>query len=185
MQIWVVGRVPDKIAPKKTIVFGSGSGTNGPFYSRTTDHLPKICMCFFGQRCKKCVSISNVTSSLRQSWNSIQAARTIFYGWRIPTGVFLPCRREKIKNKNSWPADVGRKKNKRDKLTDSPITFTENDHFSGEIESGFQHVGGNKSWNGYFFFLSDTIPAHRRARHPQNIVQAASWPNLQNTQHKK
>ncbi len=30
------------------------------------------------------------------------------------------------------------RKNKRDKLTDSP----ENDHFSGEIESGFQHVGG-------------------------------------------
>ena len=33
------------------------------------------------------------------------------------------------------------RKNKRDKLTDSPIIFHENDHFSGEIESGFQHVG--------------------------------------------
>ncbi len=39
-------------------------------------------------------------------------------------------------------------KNKRDKLTDSPIIFTENDNFSGEIESGFQHVGGKKNWNG-------------------------------------
>ncbi len=28
------------------------------------------------------------------------------------------------------------RKSKRDKLTDSPIIFTENDHFSGEIESG-------------------------------------------------
>ncbi len=34
------------------------------------------------------------------------------------------------------------RKNKRGKLTDLPIIFTENDHFSGEIESGFQHVGG-------------------------------------------
>ena len=34
------------------------------------------------------------------------------------------------------------RKNKRDKMTDSPIIFTENGHFSGEIESGFQHVGG-------------------------------------------
>ena len=34
------------------------------------------------------------------------------------------------------------RKNKRDKFTDSPIIFTENDHFWGEIESGFQHVRG-------------------------------------------
>ena len=32
------------------------------------------------------------------------------------------------------------RKNKRDKLTDSPIIFTENDHFPVDIESGFQHV---------------------------------------------
>ncbi len=60
------------------------------------------------------------------------------------------------------------RKNKRDKLTDSPIIFTENDHFSGEIESGFQHVGGKnikKAEMATFFFLTDPIPAHRRARH--------------------
>ncbi len=34
------------------------------------------------------------------------------------------------------------RKNKRDKLTKSPIIFTENDHFCLEIESGFQHVAG-------------------------------------------
>ena len=34
------------------------------------------------------------------------------------------------------------RKNKSDKLTDSPIIFTENYHFFGEIESAFQHVGG-------------------------------------------
>ncbi len=34
------------------------------------------------------------------------------------------------------------RKNKRDKSTDSPFIFTENCHFTGEIESGFQHVGG-------------------------------------------
>ena len=47
------------------------------------------------------------------------------------------------------------RKNKRDKLTDSPIIFTENDHFSGEIESGFQHVGGNnkKKLKWPLFFL--------------------------------
>ncbi len=63
----------------------------------------------------------------------------------------------------------GGRKNKRDKLTDSPIIFTENDHFWGEIESGFQHVGGKnkkKAEMATFFFLSDTILAHRRARHP-------------------
>ena len=36
------------------------------------------------------------------------------------------------------------RKNKRDKLTHSPIIITENDHFSREIESGFQHVEGKK-----------------------------------------
>ncbi len=44
-------------------------------------------------------------------------------------------------------------KNKWDKLTDSPIIFTENDHFSGEIESGFQHVGGKKRLKWLLFFL--------------------------------
>ncbi len=40
----------------------------------------------------------------------------------------------------------GERKHKRYKLTDSPIIFTENDHFGGgEIESGFQHVGGKKT----------------------------------------
>ncbi len=34
------------------------------------------------------------------------------------------------------------RKNKRDKFTDTPIIFTENDHFSGEIKLGFQHVEG-------------------------------------------
>ena len=34
------------------------------------------------------------------------------------------------------------RKNKRDKLTDPPIIFIENDHFSGEIKSGSRHVGG-------------------------------------------
>ena len=36
------------------------------------------------------------------------------------------------------------RKNKRDKFTDSPIIFTENDLFRVEIESGFQHVGRKK-----------------------------------------
>ena len=47
------------------------------------------------------------------------------------------------------------RKNKRDKLTDSPIIFIENDHFSGEIESGFQHVGGKnkKKLKWLLFFL--------------------------------
>ena len=33
--------------------------------------------------------------------------------------------------------------------------------------NSFQHVGGKikKCWGGYFFFPSDTISAHRRARH--------------------
>ena len=45
-------------------------------------------------------------------------------------GYFFHVGGEKIKIKNSWPADVGgRKKNKRDKLTGSPIIFTENDNF--------------------------------------------------------
>ncbi len=40
------------------------------------------------------------------------------------------------------------------KLTDSPIFFTENDHFWGEIESRFQHVGGkNKKADVATFFL--------------------------------
>ena len=34
------------------------------------------------------------------------------------------------------------RKNTRDKLTDSAIIFTENDHFAGEIQSGLQYVGG-------------------------------------------
>ncbi len=47
------------------------------------------------------------------------------------------------------------RKNKRDKFTDSPIIFTENGHFSGEIESGFQHVGGKnkKKLKWLLFFL--------------------------------
>ncbi len=58
--------------------------------------------------------------------------------------------------------------NKRDELTDSPIIFTEKDHFPVEIGSGFQHVGGKnkKAEMATFFVLSDTISAHRRARHP-------------------
>ena len=47
------------------------------------------------------------------------------------------------------------RKNKRDKLTDSPIIFTENDLFSGEIESGFHHVGGkNKKKSEIATFFS-------------------------------
>ncbi len=47
------------------------------------------------------------------------------------------------------------RKNKRDKFTDSPIIFTENDHFSEKIEPGFQHVGGNnkKKLKWLLFFL--------------------------------
>ncbi len=55
------------------------------------------------------------------------------------------------------------RKNKRDKLTDSPIIITENGHFLGEIESGFQYVGGENKKKAE---MSDTIPAYRRARHP-------------------
>ena len=43
------------------------------------------------------------------------------------------------------------RKNKRDKLTDSLIIFTENGHFSGEIESGNQLVGGKKTEMATFF----------------------------------
>ena len=43
------------------------------------------------------------------------------------------------------------RKNKRDRFTDLPIIFTENDHFSKEIESGFQHVGGKKTEMAAFF----------------------------------
>ncbi len=39
---------------------------------------------------------------------------------------------------------MSEERKKKDKLTDSPIIFTENDHFSGEIESRFQHIGGKK-----------------------------------------
>ncbi len=45
------------------------------------------------------------------------------------------------------------RKNKRDKLTDSPIIFTENDHFGQEIASGFQHVGGKEKLKWLLFFL--------------------------------
>ncbi len=47
------------------------------------------------------------------------------------------------------------RKNKRDKSIDSPIIFTENDHYSGEIESGFQHVEGKnkKKLEWLLFFL--------------------------------
>ncbi len=47
------------------------------------------------------------------------------------------------------------RKNKREKLTDSPIICTGNDHFSREIESGFQHVGGKnkKKLKWLLFFL--------------------------------
>ncbi len=73
---------------------------------------------------------------------------------------------KKIKSKIPGQLMSEKRKNKRDKFTDSPIIFTENDHFSGEIELGFQHVGGKKKLKWLLFFFSDTIPAHRRARHP-------------------
>ena len=55
-------------------------------------------------------------------------------------------------------------KNKRDKLTDSPIIFSENDRFQREIESGFQHVGGKKKKKAEMAtFLSPPVPMARWA----------------------
>ncbi len=49
-------------------------------------------------------------------------------------------KKQKIKSPGQLMSEE--RKNKRDKLTDSPLILTENDHFSRKIESGFKHVGG-------------------------------------------
>ena len=102
----------------------------------------------------------------RAVWCSIRLPTLYSTDDRSRQGYFFHVGGKKIKNKNSWPADVGGKKkikgiNWQIHLL-FPLKLNQDSSMSEE-----------KSWNGYFFFLSDTIPAHRRARHPQNKVRAA------------
>ncbi len=73
---------------------------------------------------------------------SILGSSHIFYGWRISTGGFGPCRREKNKNKNSSPAWAEERKIKQEKLSD----FEWNSHIYREKRAGqatsILHVGG-------------------------------------------
>ena len=79
-------------------------------------------------------------------------------------GVFFHVRRKK----NSWQAGVGGRKMKKGKIKRFSVEIPIDR--SGNVNPACQR---KKNSDGYFIFSLDIIPAHRSARHPQNIMQAA------------
>ncbi len=84
-------------------------------------------------------------------------------------GFFFHAGGKKNKNKFSWPAVVGRKKNKKgkfDRFSVQMAIFRGKKVMSSEVNPACRRKKLKKAEMAPFFFSSDIIPSHRRARHP-------------------